>query len=142
MSSYRRMRARGACYFITLCLADRRGADLFNRIDLLRDAEFTTRWRLIKGRFAAGCAPGRGRSLSKRLKSEKGIWQRRFWEHMIRDGRDYDAHIRYCWSNPVRHGLVKRAAEWPHSSIHRDIRLGRVEPDWAGEEFEGEFGEP
>ena len=53
---------------------------------------------------------------------------------------------KWCWAmwlpgNPVKHGLVARAVDWPHSSIHRDIRLGRVEPEWAGESEEGEFGE-
>lgn len=51
------------------------------------------------------------------------------------------AHVLYCWWNPVRHGFVGRPADWPYSSIHWDIRLGRVELEWSGEVPEGEFGE-
>lgn len=105
------------------------------------DAEYSVRWRLIKGRFAAGLAASDRRSPSKVAKSEKGIWQRRFWEHHIRDEADFAAHVRYCWINPVKHGFVERPSDWPHSSIHRDIRLGRVEPEWSGEVPEGAFGE-
>ncbi|MGB5068975.1 MAG: hypothetical protein WBO29_16580 [Albidovulum sp.] len=74
-------------------------------------------------------------------KREAAIWQRRYWEHHIRDAADFDAHVRYCWINPVRHGFVGRPVEWPYSSIHRDIRLRRVEPEWSGAVAEGEFGE-
>ncbi|MEM9708164.1 MAG: hypothetical protein AAF871_05180 [Pseudomonadota bacterium] len=74
-------------------------------------------------------------------KGEVGIWQRRFWEHHIRDEADFDGHMRYCWGNPVKHGLVARAEDWEYSSIHRDIRAGRVEPEWSGVPPEGDFGE-
>lgn len=105
------------------------------------DADFSTRWRIIKSRFTrltgltGRCSP------SKQAKSERGIWQRRFWEHFIRDAEDLERHVRYCWGNPVKHGYVQSAAEWPFSSIHRDIRVGRVEAEWMGlGEVEG-FGE-
>lgn len=104
------------------------------------DADYSTRWRLIKARFSATLPPGPRRA-SLRRKGERGLWQRRFWEHTIRDGADYDAHMRYCWGNPVKHGLAPRACDWPYSSIHRDIRHGRVDPDWAGQIPEGRFGE-
>lgn len=106
------------------------------------DADFSTRWRLIKSRFVqktGGVAP---RSASKRAKGERGIWQRRIWEHCIRDRADMAMHIRYCWGNPVKHGLVERASDWPYSSVHRDIRAGRVEPEWSGTVKDGDFGEP
>lgn len=111
------------------------------------DADYSERWRKIKYRFsrAVGGAVGRTahptRSASKRAKRETGIWQRRFWEHTIRDNRDYRMHVAYCWGNPVKHGLVERAVDWPFSSIHRDMRAGRVPPEWAGEAPEGDFGE-
>ncbi len=118
------------------------------------DDDFSTRWRLIKARFSRAVSgkvgaehPPYGRmggvhpSRSKRGKGEIGIWQRRFWEHCIRDAADFEAHVRYCWGNPVKHRLVARAADWPYSSIHRVIRAGRVEPEWAGAVPEGEFGE-
>lgn len=105
------------------------------------DPDFPTRWRLIKGRFAAGLAVSDRRSPSKVAKSEKGIWQRRFWEHHIRDEADYVNHIRYCWINPVKHGFVERAVDWPYSSIHHDIARGLVEPEWSGLVPDGEYGE-
>lgn len=107
------------------------------------DADFSTRWRLIKARFSRGVGRmgGLHPSLSKRKKGESGIWQRRFWEHCIRDEADHWAHVRYCWGNPVKHGYVERAAEWPYSSIHRDIRAGRVEAEWSGVGAKGAFGE-
>ena len=75
-------------------------------------------------------------------KGEAGLWRRRFWEHLIRDPADHERHLRYCWANnPVHHGFVERPIDWPHSSIHRDIRLGRVEPEWSGFIPDGPFGE-
>lgn len=108
------------------------------------DSDFSERWRKIKHRFSR--AVGRTAhpthvSMSKRRKRECGIWQRRFWEHVIRDEADYRMHMAYCWGNPVKHGLVDRAVDWPFSSIHRDIRAGRVDPEWAGGLFDGDFGE-
>ncbi|HSF96974.1 MAG TPA: hypothetical protein VLA52_18250 [Thermohalobaculum sp.] len=81
------------------------------------------------------------RSESKLKKGDAGIWQRRFWEHHIRDEAYYAANVRYCWINPVKHGLAARAADWPFSSIHRDIARGQVEPEWSGVIPEGAFGE-
>ncbi|BDW86347.1 transposase [Roseicyclus marinus] len=62
------------------------------------------------------------RSASKIRKGDAGLWQRRFWEHHIRDEADYWAHVRYCWWNPVKHGFVTRPEDWPFSSVHRDGR--------------------
>lgn len=105
------------------------------------DADFSVRWKKIKTRFTKAVGQICPRSASKVEKGEAGIWQRRFWDHHIRDEADYATHLRYCWWNPVKHGYVERPVDWPHSSIHRDIRLGRVEPEWAGAGIEGEFGE-
>lgn len=108
------------------------------------DSGYSERWRKIKHRFSrmvGRTAHPTVVSTSRRAKRETGIWQRRFWEHTIRDEADYRAHIAYCWGNPVKHGLVTRAADWPFSSIHRDIRLGRVDPEWAASDVEGRFGE-
>ena len=82
------------------------------------DADYSTRWRLIKARFSRAVGLYGQRSRSKREKRERGIWQRRFWEHTIRDQDDFDAHIRYCWGNPVKHGLCDAPTDWPYSSIH------------------------
>jgi putative transposase len=105
------------------------------------DADDATRLRLIKARFSGGLDATKGRSPSKVSKGEKGIWQRRYWEHHIRDEADLAAHIRYCRINPVKHGLVTRAVDWPHSSIHRDMRRGIVAPEWSGAGPDGQFGE-
>jgi putative transposase len=91
------------------------------------DHDFSTQWRLIKSRFSRGLPMGRLRP-SHVARQERGIWQRRFWEHHIRDETDFAAHVRYCWMNPVRHGLAERPADWPWSSVHRDICSGRFEP--------------
>lgn len=91
---------------------------------------------VTSGRYA-GLKPG-----LRKDKREAAIWQRRFWEHHIRDAADYTAHVRYCLLNPVKHGLVERAVDWPYSSIHRDIRAGRVEPEISGVEFCAGYGEP
>ncbi len=88
------------------------------------DHDFSTRWRLIKARFSHGLPEGRLRT-SHAARQERGIWQRRFWEHHLRDQADMDAHLRYCWFNPVKHGLVVRPEEWPYSSIHREIAAGK-----------------
>jgi putative transposase len=105
------------------------------------DGDYSERWRKIKYRFSRRVGHKQPRSQSKINKREVGIWQRRFWEHVIRNEEDFRRHVSYCWGNPVKHGLVTRAVDWPYSSIHRDIRLGRVDPEWAGEVAEGRFGE-
>lgn len=105
------------------------------------DADYSERRRRIKARFSQALGEHRPLSDSKVMKRECGVWQRRFWEHAIRDERDYRAHVEYCWGNPVKHGLVARAVDWPFSSIHRDIRAGRVAPEWAGTMPGSDFGE-
>lgn len=106
------------------------------------DADYATRWNLIKGGFSRGLPPQPGRSDSKRRKREKGIWQRRFWEHTIRDDDDLQRHVDYIHHNPLKHGLVQRVADWPHSSFHRYVARGSLPVDWAGEPTDiGSFGE-
>lgn len=80
------------------------------------DGDFPTRWRLIKARFSRRLPPGRRRPSHVR-RGERGIWQRRYWEHHIRNDEDHAAHMRYCWWNPVKHGLVDRPGDWPHASF-------------------------
>ncbi len=94
------------------------------------DSDYSERWRKIKHRFSRSVGLHLPRSNSKIAKRETGIWQRRFWEHTIRDEVDYKAHVAYCLGNPVKHGLVTKPADWPYSSIHRDIRSGRLSPEW------------
>ena len=89
------------------------------------DADFSTRWRLIKSRFAKAIPKGEQLSRVRRARGERGIWQRRFWEHLIRDDADYARHVEYCYINPVKHALVSRVRDWPYSSFHRDVQAGR-----------------
>lgn len=111
------------------------------------DADFSTRWRLIKARFSraigkmGGNHPSYAKSRSQMNKGERGVWQRRFWEHTIRDETDFRQHVEYCWGNPVKHGLVARASDWPFSSMHRDMRAGRVDGEWRGGLIGGRFRE-
>lgn len=88
------------------------------------DSDYSTRWRLIKSRFSRGLPKGNVRA-SHDLRFERGLWQRRFWEHHLRSAVDVEAAIRYCWINPVKHGFVDAPEQWPYSSVHRDIRMGR-----------------
>jgi putative transposase len=89
------------------------------------DCDYSVRWRLIKARFSRAMLMGPLRD-SQRARQERGIWQRRFWEHHVRDNEDHAANIRYCWFNPVKHGLVERPEDWPYSSFHRDKAAGKV----------------
>jgi putative transposase len=93
------------------------------------DHDYATRWSVIKGRFSRQIGKGNLRDSNLRRR-ERGIWQRRYWEHHIRSENDYRAHIEYCWKNPVKHGYVERPVDWPYSSIHRDIRLGHAPKEW------------
>ena len=88
------------------------------------DADFSTRWKRIKREFTVSLQASRPRSHSKWKKGEAGLWQRRFWEHMIRDEEDLSRHLIYTWCNPVKHGLVERSIDWPYSSLHREIKKG------------------
>ena len=85
------------------------------------DRDYPTRWRLIKSRFSRAVGTGRLRP-SHIARNERGIWQRRYWEHHCRDEADVAAHVRYCWWNPVKHGFVERPEDWTWSSVHRDGR--------------------
>jgi putative transposase len=96
---------------------------------------------LIKAGFSRRIAPGERRSRSRLQKGERGVWQRRYWEHLIRDERDYARHVDYIHYNPVKHGYVSRAADWPYSSIRRYIANGNLTPDWGCGSDDGEFGE-
>jgi putative transposase len=106
------------------------------------DADFSLRWRLIKTRFAKSLPKQEQLSAIRLARGERGVWQRRFWEHLIRDEADYARHVEYCYINPIKHGLVGRVGDWPHSSFHRDVERGTFPPDWAGDvNTVGEFGE-
>ncbi|HEY0328975.1 MAG TPA: transposase [Rhodopseudomonas sp.] len=107
------------------------------------DADFATRWSLIKSGFSRAMAASPTRSASKLAKREKGLWQRRYWEHAIRNEADLARHVDYIHFNPVKHGYVPRVRDWPHSSFHRYVARGLLPADWGGDmrSNEGPFGE-
>ena len=161
MRRYIRSKVPGGSYFFTLTLQDRSQRWLVDHVDLLRkcvtdvrtrhpftidamvvlpdhlhalwtlppdDADYATRWMLIKQAFSKGLPMA---SALRGTKGERSIWQRRYWEHQIRDDDDYARHVEYIHFNPVKHGLAARAVDWPHSSFHRWVREWRVAPDWG-----------
>jgi putative transposase len=107
------------------------------------DADFTNRWRLIKRRFTEAVART-GTLVARHRNGEYALWQRRFWEHTIRDDNDFERHVDYIHFNPVKHGLATKVRDWPHSSFHRYVRRGVLPADWAGDagRIQGRFGEP
>lgn len=106
------------------------------------DADYSSRWRRIKSSFSRALPKGEPVSNSRISKGERGIWQRRFWEHTIRNEEDLQRHLDYVHYNPVKHGLVSSAADWPHSTFHKYVARGKYSRDWGhGYEIEGDFGE-
>jgi REP-associated tyrosine transposase len=103
------------------------------------DADFSGRWRRIKGLFTRSAAAA-GATFARNRKGEHALWQRRFWEHTIRDDGDFTRHVDYIHINPVKHGLVARVKDWPYSSFHRYVRQGLLPQDWAGAAADGETG--
>ena len=160
---YRRTYIAGATYFFTLVVAGRR--PMFRdpvAVDVLRkafrhvrskhpfemdavcvlpdhlhclwtlpeeDVDYSTRWRLIKTRFTK----------TNRPKAATPVWQKRFWEHIIRDDEDLRAHVDYIHFNPVKHGLVERPFDWKYSSFRNWVDRGHYTPDWGSAPIE--FGD-
>lgn len=162
MPNYRRAWVPGGTYFFTVNLQDRRSDLLVGQIALLRrvvaltkerhpfaidawvvlpehmhclwtlppgDSDYATRWMVLKQLFC------RGLPLAARFgkRGEAGIWQRRYWEHLIRDEDDFQRHFDYLHFNPAKHGWVERVEDWPYSSFHRAMREGIYPLDWAGD---------
>jgi len=107
------------------------------------DTDYSLRWRLIKASFSRSLPKCEGRAQSRVAKGERGIWQRRYWEHTVQDQRDYAHHLDYLHFNPVKHGHVKTVREWPYSSFHRFVRAGLYPDNWGGGTAtdNGTFGE-
>jgi REP-associated tyrosine transposase len=95
------------------------------------DSDFPRRWWDIKTAFSKALPTREQRSAVMMLRGERGIWQRRYWEHTIRDDRDYAAHMDYVHFNPVKHGLVANPADWSFSSFHRCAAAGMYPRDRA-----------
>ncbi|HWL85889.1 MAG TPA: transposase [Polyangiaceae bacterium] len=107
------------------------------------DTDFPGRWRRIKSLFTRHVVIA-GVAVERNGRGEYALWQRRFWEHTVRDERDFARHADYIHYNPVKHGLVPCVQDWPHSSFHRYVRQGLLPPDWGGvADASGPgFGEP
>ncbi len=109
-----------------------------------KSSDFSTRWRLIKSHFTRNWCPKEADSevASRVQKGEKDVWQRRFWEHLIRDELDLTRHIEYIHYNPVKHGYVSSPYEWEYSSFRKYVSDGFYAPDWSGDgkTWEGEPG--
>jgi putative transposase len=161
---YRRVKIKGACYFFTVNLADRKSSLLIDQIDLLRhvvnavkkrhpfildamvvlpdhlhammtlpenDDDYAKRWMLIKSKFSRQIPKTENIYSSRKSKRERGIWQRRYWEHLIRDDEDYKNHVHYIHYNPVKHGYVNKPVDWAYSTIHQYIHNGLISEAWA-----------
>ncbi|PKM46420.1 MAG: transposase [Gammaproteobacteria bacterium HGW-Gammaproteobacteria-1] len=168
MVHYRRNRVPGGSYFFTVTLHDRRSDLLVQHIDILRksfaavmaarpfiidaivvmpehlhaiwtlppeDADYPGRWRAIKARFTQRLRQYTHEPL-------RSPWQSRFWEHTLRNDADFQRHVDYIHYNPVKHGHVSIAADWPYSSFHRYVKTGLYAPDWGTNDIAGDFGEP
>ena len=107
------------------------------------DADYPTRWKMIKAFFSRGMPKTEQRSASRRQKGERGIWQRRYWEHTLRNEIDWRRHMDYIHFNPVKHAYVQRVRDWPYSTFHRYVRQGIYTLDWGGDSVVQErvFGE-
>jgi REP-associated tyrosine transposase len=92
------------------------------------DSDYSTRWRLIKTGVTKSF------SSAPAAQSTKSLWQKRYWEHTIRDQKDFNRHVDYIHFNPVKHGYVNRAVDWPYSSLHRYVKEGILPVDWGIDE--------
>jgi putative transposase len=171
MTEYRRSYVKGATWFFTVNLAQRKGNKLLvNHIDDLRrafyyvkerhpfrldavavlpdhlhciwtlppgDSDYSKRWNLLKGHFSRAIEKGEQISESRQKRRERGVWQRRFWEHLLRNQEDFNRHVDYIHWNPVKHGYVKLVVDWPHSSYHDYVARGIYSENWCCGEMPG-----
>jgi len=100
------------------------------------DTDYSTRLGRVKKVFTDGWLARGGReaevTAGQARARRRGVWQKRFMEHTIRDARDFKMHLDYIHVNPVKHGLARLPRDWPWSSFHRWVDLGEYEPDWCG----------
>jgi len=97
------------------------------------DADYPMRWSLIKSGFSRRLEKTEFIRVSRFKKRERGIWQRRYWEHQIRDEWDFEKHVDYIHYNPVKHGYVKRPVDWPFSTFHRYVQTGVLPEHWGND---------
>ncbi|MBY6204005.1 REP-associated tyrosine transposase [Halomonas denitrificans] len=164
MVNYRRNRLRGGTYFFTVTLRNRSSDLLTRQVAALRVSWRRAAERVPHQVLAVVVLPDHLHALiemrdenddypklwqeikkgfTRRIGGRGSPWQSRYWEHTIRNDADLQAHCDYIHFNPVKHGYVERASDWPHSSIHRYIERGDLPADWGtNDDFEGRFGEP
>jgi len=101
------------------------------------DSDYATRWRLIKSHFTHHWEESRDNPTNayRQLKGERAVWQRRYWEHLIRDDRDWQRHVEYIHYNPVKHGIVRAPLDWKVSSFHIFVKQGLYSPEWGSGEL-------
>jgi putative transposase len=108
------------------------------------DADYGRRWSIIKRRVTQACVglENTGERRESQIKRREGsLWQRRFWEHQIRDEDDFARHMDYIHFNPVKHGYVGQVSDWPYSTFHRYVKAGVYVADWAGtSQAKGDLG--
>ena len=104
------------------------------------DSNYSTRWNLLKGHFSRAVHRGERISISRQKRRERGVWQRRFWEHKIRDQEDFNCHVDYIHWNPVKHGWVKQVVDWPYSSFHGYVARGIYSENWCSDKELGIHG--
>jgi putative transposase len=97
------------------------------------DTDYSNRWRLIKTIFSKKLPRSEFVSVRRKARGERGVWQRRYWEHTIVDEKDLNSHLDYVHINPLKHGLVQDLVSWPYSTFHRFVRDGVYSIDWNGE---------
>jgi putative transposase len=95
-----------------------------------KDLDYSKRWGRIKADFSRHC----GLPHTSVARRDAGLWQPRFWEHLLRDEADFAAHMDYTHYNPVKHGYVRRVIDWPYSSFHQGVRRGIYVADWGSSE--------
>ena len=107
------------------------------------DADFALCWKVIKFAFAKRLPITEARTANQQHRRERGIWQRRYWEHLIRDEWDYQRHFDYIHCNPLKHEYVERLADWPYSNFHRAVAMGVYSTDWCvePEQVDSGYGE-
>ena len=139
--AYQTVQQKRPCETVAICVLP----DHLHAVWLLPngDADFSSRWSIFKTNFSRGLPASKSRSASKTKRREKGIWQRRFGKHTIRDDADLQRHIDYIHYNRVKHRLVSRVVDWPHSSFHRYVAQNLLPADWGGDAMDigGNFGE-
>ena len=107
----------------------------------LGDDDYSKRIRLIKTLFSKQIPKTERLSKVRRNKGERGIWQRRYWEHTIQDDQDYARHMDYLHYNPVKHVHVKKVIDWPYSTFHYHVAHGLYPEDWGDNEIDISIGE-